>query len=106
LSSKRKQLSRVKLGKLGPSSTSRYFSWISADTSSTAGQLCSRGLQPAFAFGTLCPHAEAERGLKPANTQMIPNTARNPSESTKGENSAFAAQKILRDVLSIPPSTH
>src|SRR5262249_33085209 len=34
-------------------------------------ELCSRGLQPAFAFGTLCPEAGAERGLKPATTFLI-----------------------------------
>src|SRR5215813_10995357 len=28
-------------------------------------------LQPAFAFGTLCPEAGAERGLKPATTLLI-----------------------------------
>jgi len=59
---------------------SKAISWEKSSLSLrlTAGQLCSRGLQPAFAFGTLCPQAGAERGLKPATTLIFPNTDRNP----------------------------
>src|SRR5215467_7134167 len=38
--------------------------------------LCSRELQPAFAFGTLCSTSGAKRELKPATTLLIPNTDR------------------------------
>src|SRR5262245_51877900 len=41
-----------------------------------AGQLCSRGLQPAFAFGTLCPQAGAERGLTGLCPKRTPEACR------------------------------
>jgi hypothetical protein len=73
----------LSLGKPAERSTgsSAAFSQVSADCGINCTTSCSCGLQPAFAFGTLCPLAGAARGLKArdyiADPEYGPKSLRN-----------------------------